>query len=234
MKRLLLFFILCTSLSAQGAQWIKLPGPSGGDTYYYDRSKLYISGDEITYWKKIVFLSPQDTKKGLAASGLYRERINCAEHTLKMISYLLYNGNGGVIEYVPDHEEPATPIIPDTIGDIFEHSLCALVAQHKAEEKRRQEEERQRQEEEEKRKQEEQMKNQNCPPANAVPQPAPTTDNVAPVSAPARHQPNPKYPRIIEHLVWVAYNRTFIHNDTNRLHDDFITMYFPQDMQSFR
>lgn len=187
MKRLILLIALLTSFSAQGAQWIKLSNPSGGDTYYYDRSKLYMSGDEITYWKKIVFLTPQETKKGLAASGLYRERIHCAEHTLKMISYLLYDNNGVVIDYVPDHEASATPVIPDTIGDIFEHSLCALVTQHQAEEKKKKEEEKRKQEEEEKRKQEEQKQNQNCPPSAATtPQPGAPVENAAPTTMPTQ------------------------------------------------
>jgi hypothetical protein len=186
MKRLLLLLALSASFSAQGAQWIKLSSPAGGDTYFYDKSKLYISGDEITYWKKIIFLSPQETKKGLAASGLYRERIHCAEHTLKMISYLLYDGNGGVIDYVPDHEAPATPIIPDTIGDIFERSLCALVTQHQTEEKKKQEEEKQRKDEEEKSKLDAQKQSQNCPaPAKAAPMPAPSVENTVPVPPPA-------------------------------------------------
>ncbi|MBZ0104559.1 MAG: hypothetical protein K8H84_02915 [Sulfuricella denitrificans] len=100
-----------------------------GDQYFYDRSKLYFSGDEITYWKKVAFKIPVTLKGQAAVSGLYRERIHCAEHTLKLISHLLYAADGSTIEYIANHEGEAAPIIPDTVGDIFEKTVCDLVRQ---------------------------------------------------------------------------------------------------------
>lgn len=125
------FFILLLALAfpASAAEWIRVRTPGDGDQYFYDRSKLFIQGDEITYWKKVVFKTPQRVKNQLAASGLYRERIHCAEHTLKLISYLLYAPDGNTMEYVAAHENDAAPIIPDTLGDVFEKTTCDLVRQ---------------------------------------------------------------------------------------------------------
>ncbi|MDO9064075.1 MAG: hypothetical protein Q7U25_02560, partial [Sulfuricella sp.] len=96
-------------------------------------SKLFLNDDEITYWKKVVFITPQPFKDKLIASGLYRERIHCDEHTLKLISYLLYTPTGELFEYAPTKEGDPAPIIPDSLGDVFEKVLCPLVRQKQEE-----------------------------------------------------------------------------------------------------
>ena len=119
--------LLLFSSAAQGADWARLGQIRGDDQYFYDRSKLVIQGEEITYWKKVVFKTPQPVKNQSATWSLMRERIHCGQHTLRLISYLYYGADGAVIEYVADHEKEGTPIIPDTIGDAFEHQMCELV-----------------------------------------------------------------------------------------------------------
>lgn len=132
MKQLGLIILLLLSLPAAAAEWVRVRPLAEGDQYFYDRSKLYINGDEITYWKKVSFKIPAMVKGQAAASGLYRERIHCAEHTLKLISYLLYAPDGNTIEYIASHEGEAAPIIPDTVGDVFEKTVCELVRQKQA------------------------------------------------------------------------------------------------------
>lgn len=120
--------LLLLSLPASAAEWVRVPTPAEGDQYYYDRSKLFIQGAEITYWKKAAFRSPQPVKGALrATSGLYRERIHCTEHTLKLISYLLHGTDGSILEYVASMDGEAAPIIPDSLGDVFEKTICALL-----------------------------------------------------------------------------------------------------------
>lgn len=163
MKRSCLTFLMLFAIPASAAEWVRVTTLGEGDQYFYDRSKLFISGDEITYWKKVTFKSAQPVKGQFAASGLYRERIHCAEHTLKLISYLLYAADGSTIEYVAGSEGEAAPIIPDTLGDVFERTACELV-------RRKQEDQRRRLAEEPKK-----------PEAPPAPPPAPT----APASSPA-------------------------------------------------
>lgn len=134
--------LLLATLAALGparsdaADWVRIRASGDGDQYFYDRSKLFISGAEITYWKKIVFRNPQSFKDKQAASGLYRERIHCAEHTLKLMSYLLFSPAGDQIEYVAAAGGEAAPIIPDSLGDMFEQTLCPLVRKKQEEEQR--------------------------------------------------------------------------------------------------
>ncbi|MDP2785282.1 MAG: hypothetical protein Q8O38_11910 [Sulfurimicrobium sp.] len=127
-------FLLLACLAAApsvtiAAEWVKIHTAADQSLYYYDRSKLFLNDDEITYWKKVVFNTPQPFKDKLIASALYRERIHCAEHTLKLISYLLYTPAGELFEYAPTKEGDPAPIIPDSLGDVFEKALCTLIRQ---------------------------------------------------------------------------------------------------------
>lgn len=130
MKRALLLALACLTAAPSvtiAAEWVRIHTAADQSLYYYDRSKLFLNDDEITYWKKVAFSTPQPFKDKLIASGLYRERIHCAEHTLKLISYLLYTPTGELFEYAPTKEGDPAPIIPDSLGDVFEKALCPLV-----------------------------------------------------------------------------------------------------------
>jgi hypothetical protein len=113
--------------AAQAADWVALGKGSSADQYFYDRSKLTIKDDQVTYWKKVVFAAPQSINGKTIGSGLLRERIDCAEHTAKLISYLYYAPTGEMVEYLSKDESEAAPIIPDTVGDAFEQKLCPQV-----------------------------------------------------------------------------------------------------------
>lgn len=132
MKRLLAILAALAAFDAAAADWIKIHTTPDQSQYFYDRSKLFIQGNEITYWKKVTFSTPQLFNDRLVASGLYRERIQCDEHNLKLISYLLYAPGGEVMEYTPTREGEAAPIIPDSLGDVFEKALCPMVRQEQA------------------------------------------------------------------------------------------------------
>jgi len=112
--------------AAQAADWARIDIPHTSDEYFFDRSKLVVNGNEVTYWKKVQFLPPRPVKQGLAGSTLMRERIDCREHTLRLLSFVYHDAQGAVIEYVADAEKDGAPIIPDTVGDRFEQVLCAL------------------------------------------------------------------------------------------------------------
>ena len=121
------------SLQAHAADWAPLVGAGSIDQYFYDRSKLVIKDEEITYWKKVQFQQPQSINGREVVSGLLRERIHCGEHTAKLVSYLYYSAAGDTVEYVPKDESEPMPIIPDTVGDAFERALCPKVWQKQEE-----------------------------------------------------------------------------------------------------
>lgn len=131
MKRRFFLILGLTGLlscpQSQAADWVPLANAGTADQYYYDRSKLTIKEDQITYWKKVVFSAPQAINGKEVGSGLLRERIDCAEHTAKLVSYLYYATTGETVEYTAKDDSDAAPIIPDTIGDVFEQKLCPMV-----------------------------------------------------------------------------------------------------------
>ncbi|HEY7986972.1 MAG TPA: surface-adhesin E family protein [Methylophilaceae bacterium] len=118
---------LCASANVLAAEWVALPAIPNGDQYYYDKSKLVIKDDDVTFWKKVQFKSPQSLKGTDVVSGVLRERINCADHTAKLLTYLYYSASGETVEYVPQDETPAMPIVPDTVGDNYDRVLCPMV-----------------------------------------------------------------------------------------------------------
>lgn len=124
----LTLLVLFTAPCALAADWLKFELPNSKDQYFYDRSKLVVQGSEVTYWKKVLFKQPQAVKGKLAHAGLMRERIDCKEHTLRLLSYLYHDAQGAVIEYVAEGESVGAPIIPETVGDWFEQALCAVAA----------------------------------------------------------------------------------------------------------
>jgi len=125
MRRLACLLLLAHGSLAFAADWVRLPIPHSEDQYFYDRSKLVVDRNEITYWKKALFKPPRPVKTQLASSALMRERIDCREHTLRLLSFLYYDAQGTVIEYVAEAEKEGAPIIPETVGDRFEQALCA-------------------------------------------------------------------------------------------------------------
>lgn len=125
--------ILITSYAVHAAEWVSLPNPGSGDQYFYDSSKLTIKDEEITYWKKVMFVHPQNINGKEAISGILRERLHCGEHTATLLSYLYYSATGETVQYVANNDATAIPVIPDTVGDAFERILCPLVWQKQEE-----------------------------------------------------------------------------------------------------
>lgn len=107
------------------ADWQRVPA-AGNDQHFYDRSMVTISGDEVTYWRKVVFARPVRVKGGFAKTALYRERMQCHEHTLRALSWQLFADEGAVIEASTVPEADAASIVPETVGDRFQEFMCAL------------------------------------------------------------------------------------------------------------
>ena len=118
---------LC-ALPARAADWVRVAAPDQNQ-HSYDRSKLFVDGDTITYWRRVVFPTPQPVKEGSARMALYRERIDCRSHIHRTLGYLLYAQDGNVIENVYTPDAAAEPIIPATVGERFEQVMCAFVEQ---------------------------------------------------------------------------------------------------------
>jgi len=116
--------------SALAADWVRVNAPDQHMHFYY-RSKLAIDGDEITYWRRVLFRVPQSTSAGMARMAMYRERIDCRNHTQRTLGYLLYAPGGSVLENVYSPDAPAEPVIPETVGDRFETIMCVFVEEAK-------------------------------------------------------------------------------------------------------
>jgi hypothetical protein len=108
----------------------------GSDELWYDREKLVFGAAEVTYWRRVVFTTPQQFKTFLVRSALYREQINCEEHTLRVHSQLFQAQDGLVVEHTNFSAPEAAPIVPDTMGSALWRALCPQLAQRRAAEER--------------------------------------------------------------------------------------------------
>jgi hypothetical protein len=136
MKRfilLLVLAILLANVASQAADWVPLADTKSVDQYLYDRSKLLIKDEEITYWKKVVFDVPQNVNGHEVLWILTHERIHCGEHTVKRLAQLHYSASGEPTEYVSQAEAKPEPVIPDSADDSSERVLCPQVWQHQEE-----------------------------------------------------------------------------------------------------
>lgn len=118
--------LLAMPMLAAAADWQRVPS-IGNDQHFYDRSKVSIVGDEVTYWRKVVFAKPVRVKAGTAKLALYRERMHCRDHTLRALSWQLLADEGVTIEASSAPEPEATPVVPETVGDRFHSVMCVFV-----------------------------------------------------------------------------------------------------------
>lgn len=130
MTRLWLILVLAAGPAA-AADWVEVPVPPGADTGSYDRDKLVVDGDRVTYWHRAQFRMPRPTGEALAWSALFRQSIDCSQRTLRTLGYLLYTQDGAVIKNVYVPEAVAVPIVGDTAAAAFETALCVIVTAKK-------------------------------------------------------------------------------------------------------
>jgi hypothetical protein len=130
-RRLLASLALALPLGAQAASWVRAE-VADEHQHFYDRSNLSIEGDEISYWRRVIFRAPQATASGAARMAMYRERIDCRARTFRILGYLLYGQDGSVLENVYTPQAHPEPIAPATVGERFETLMCAFVEQARA------------------------------------------------------------------------------------------------------
>lgn len=135
MKRLVaLTAMLGATLDVHAAEWVRV-STIDVNSHWYDRSKVFVDGDVVTYWRRVVFRTPQRAKSGIATSAMYRERVDCHTHLHTTLGYLLYAKDQSVLENSHTPDATPEPIIPETLGDQFEKLMCALAPQMTSEQR---------------------------------------------------------------------------------------------------
>jgi len=121
--------------AALGAAWVRVAAP-GADELWYDREQLVFSANEITFWRRINFVTPQQFKGFQVISAIYREQINCDEHTLRVHVQVFMSVEGAMVDRVNHSAPEALAIVPDTVGAILSRTLCPMVTQRRTNEER--------------------------------------------------------------------------------------------------
>jgi len=135
MKRLAtIAALLCVCGPAHAAEWVRM-STIDINQHWYDRSKIFVEGDLVTYWRRVTFRSPQRSKAGMASSAMYHERVDCRTHMHTTLGYLLYSKDQSVLDNVNTPEAAPEAIVPETVGDQFEKLMCSLAPQIAIEQK---------------------------------------------------------------------------------------------------
>lgn len=121
---------MLATATVTAADWVRIAA-AGADQHFYDRSKLSVRGDEIGYWRKVVFARPVKARSGTARLALHQERINCRDHTLRGLAWQLYAEEGAMLDSATQSDAEAVAIVPETIGDRFQAVMCELVVQQR-------------------------------------------------------------------------------------------------------
>ncbi|MCE2949399.1 MAG: surface-adhesin E family protein [bacterium] len=111
--------------------WVRIKAP-GPDELWYDREKLVVSGADITFWRRVDFATPQAFKSFQVSTALFREQINCDEHTMRVHAHVFRAADGTIVEQANHAAPEAAPVIPDTVGDALWRALCPIVAGRRA------------------------------------------------------------------------------------------------------
>ncbi|MBB5019455.1 hypothetical protein HNQ59_002757 [Chitinivorax tropicus] len=127
MKKYLFWLGLLAGV-AQAAEWqaLRLNDPN---LHSIDQSRILIDGTVLTYWRKVVFSSPQVVRQGQAASGLFRERLDCTQHSLLTLNWVLFDRLGQPLDQSTGADKEATTIMPDSLADQLEVAMCRLIGQ---------------------------------------------------------------------------------------------------------
>jgi len=110
---------------ATAAEWLRVSA-SGADQHFYDRTKVSAAGDDVTYWRKVVFERPVRARGGMVRMAIYRERVSCRDHTLRALAWQLLAEEGALVESSTQPEAEAALVVPETVGDRFLEVMCAL------------------------------------------------------------------------------------------------------------
>jgi hypothetical protein len=126
--------LFCWATQVHAAEWVRV-STIDVNQHWYDRSKIYVDGDLVTYWRRVTFPMPQRSKNGMAASAMYRERLDCRTHQHTTLGYLLYAKDQSVLDNVHTPDAAPEAIVPETVGDQFEKLMCSLAPQILSEQK---------------------------------------------------------------------------------------------------
>ena len=102
--------LLCACSPTHAAEWVRM-STIDINQHWYDRSKIFVDGDLVSYWRRVTFRSPQRSKAGMASSAMYRERVDCRTHMHTTLGYLLYSKDQSVLDNVNTPEAAPEPIV---------------------------------------------------------------------------------------------------------------------------
>ena len=129
MKKILMMLLLLVSTNVFAVDWVAAGG-TDDFTVYIDPQSIRRDGNKVRLWTMYNHKSVQElsyTKKRYL-SEVYREEYNCFEDTTRTIDRYWYSekmGTGDIALSAPNLTQPATSVLPGSIGATVLKAVCA-------------------------------------------------------------------------------------------------------------
>lgn len=130
-----LIIILATVLISGNvcAEWTRIGGGEGDSDLYVDVDTFRRNGSKIKLWTMQNFKTLQGAGKQKYQSSKAQWELDCEEEQLRIPAYLGFTGKKGTGQTVSDYasNEPWTPVVPQSLGEVVFNTGCHTPAQRK-------------------------------------------------------------------------------------------------------
>jgi len=121
----LIFLVYVLPSVSMATTWVMLRGPDKEVQHAYDRDRLRIDGQNVTFWRRIKFRKPQSSEFGEVSRAIYQERIDCQNQMLQTLFVGLYDERRHpLLERGMSEVNQSTVILPESIGELFQTAVC--------------------------------------------------------------------------------------------------------------
>lgn len=133
MKLIILISILFIGQKSVCQDWVSVGTDTEGTKYYTKSTYVSKDGENIKIWTKQELKKTTIKKNGktltyLNAKELQLLVIDCTEKRIKIISKIVYNSQGNVVDNwtLKDYEQEWVDVVPDSMGEAMLQKICEL------------------------------------------------------------------------------------------------------------
>lgn len=113
----------CVFHAANAAEWAPFFSFANGDVAYLDKTTIQVSGNKRIAWSKVEKAEPISYQGGVLKHWVAQTEVDCKARTLRTILEIGYQPDGSSLYQFPEQEK-ATPVVPDSMGEMRLQVLC--------------------------------------------------------------------------------------------------------------
>lgn len=115
--------IACTCQVVGAAEWTSFATSPDGDISYLDTKSIKRNGGKRTAWAMVEKAVPVAYQGGMLKSHVAQIEVDCKARTQRTISEVGHQPDGSSLYQFPEQEK-ATPVVPESMGEMRLEALC--------------------------------------------------------------------------------------------------------------